>query len=143
MRLHTLLLSLSLLPATLLAQSDAGQKEAMDLLTGGSTRQWTQIGTVAGTVATCAPGDRYYQFQQKPAQVVVQNCVDGKLKPSTLPLTTWTANGKSGVAFGGTRYEVKTLNAGAPVCKGNANCLRLASVPDGSTDASTTIYLTR
>jgi hypothetical protein len=143
MRFHALLLSLSLLPAALFAQTDAGQKAALDQLTGGSSRQWSQIGTVEGPGDICAPGDRFYQFQQKPAQVVVQNCVDGKLKPSTLPLTTWTANGKSGVAFGGTRYEVKTLNAGAPVCKGNANCLRLASVPDGTTDATTTIYLTR
>ncbi len=143
MRFHTLLLSLSLLPASLFAQSDAGQKAAMEQLTGGSSRQWSMIGTVATTMATCTPADRYYTFQQKPAQVVVQECVDGKLKPRTLPLTTWTANGKSGIAFGGTRYEVKALNAGAPVCKGNANCLRLASVPDGTTDATTTIYLTR
>lgn len=38
--------------------------------------------------------------------------------------------GKSGVAFG-VKYEVKSLPVNAPACKGNANCVRLATVPDG------------
>jgi len=140
---YPLLLSLSLLPAGLFAQADAAQKTVLDQLTGGTTRQWSIVGTKAAPDAACGTTDRYYTFQRSPAQVVVQECSGGKFASRTLPLTSWTTNGKSGIAFGGSSYEVKELHAGAPVCKGNANCIRLASVPDGKTDATTTIYLTR
>ena len=53
------------------------------------------------------------------------------------------ANGKSGIAFGGAKYEVKSLPAGAPACKGSATCVRLTTVPDGKTDATRSIYLTQ
>jgi len=136
-------LVLSLLPAGVRAQADAAQKTIMDQLTGGNTRQWSIVGTKAAPGAPCATADRYYTFHRAPAQVVVQECQGGKFTARTLPLTSWTANGRTGIAFGGTSYELKELHAGAPVCKGNANCIRLASVPDGKTDATTTIYLTR
>jgi hypothetical protein len=67
----------------------------------------------------------------------------GSSKSRTEAITTWSANGKSGIAFGGARYEVKALPASAPACKGNATCVRLATVPDGKSDATRTLYLTR
>lgn len=143
MRIQPILLAFSLFPMALVAQTDAGQQAAFELLSGGNYQQWSQIGTSATTMASCASGDRLYVFKMKPAQVVVQECVNGTFKPRTLPLTGWTKDGRSGVAFDGISYEVKQLRGGAPVCKGNANCIRLASMPDGKTDATTTIYLTR
>ncbi|MBK7268247.1 MAG: hypothetical protein IPI07_01595 [Flavobacteriales bacterium] len=111
-------------------------------LAGTTTRQWSVIGATSATGAACAAGEAQYTFQFKPAQVEVKQCTGGAWKSRTEAVTSWAANGKSGIAFGGTSYEVKSLPPNAPVCKGNANCVRLASVPDGKTDATTTIYLT-
>jgi len=74
--------------------------------------------------------------------VVVKQCVSGTWKSSTEVLDTWSASGKNGIAFGGSKYEVKTLPASAPACKGNVTCVRLVTMPDGKTDATRTIYLT-
>lgn len=133
--LRTTLLLLSFTTATALC----AQKDALSTLTASGSQQWSVIGNSAGT--ECSSGDARYTFQAK--QVVVATCTGGEWKSSTQALTTWTTNGKSGVAFGGNKYEVKTLPATAPACKGNANCVRLATVPDGKTDATRTIYLTR
>lgn len=115
------------------------QQDALGTLTAGNG-QWTVIGGAAAG-APCKAGDAGYTFQAK--EVVVKQCVGGAWKSSSAPLSTWAANGKSGIAFGGARYEVKTLPPTAPACKGNADCVRLATVPDGKTDATRTIYLTR
>ncbi len=102
--------------------------------------QWTVIGSGAADGA-CKPGDASYVFKAEPAQVVVKECAGGAWKARTEAVTTWSAGGKSGIAFGGARYEVKSLPASAPACKGNSPCMRLATVPDGKTDATRTIYL--
>lgn len=114
------------------------QKDALSTLTASGSQQWSVIGN--STSADCRSGDARYTFQAK--QVVVATCTGGEWKSSTQALTTWSANGRSGIAFGGAKYEVKALPATAPACKGNANCVRLATVPDGKTDATRTIYLT-
>ncbi len=117
----------------------SAQQEALGTLTGGGG-QWSVIGSSpAGT--TCKAGDASYTFQAK--EVVVKQCVGGAWKRSTEAVSNWTANGKSGIAFGGAKYEVKSLPAGAPACKGSANCVRLTTVPDGKTDATRSIYLTQ
>jgi hypothetical protein len=119
----------------------AQSTDAVSTLTGGSSQQWTVIGNA--TTPKCNPGDATYTFQAKPAQVVVGNCVNGAWKNTTETLDTWSAGGgKNGIAFGGARYEVKSLPPSAPACKGNANCVRLTTVPDGKTDATRSIYLT-
>ncbi len=110
-------------------------------LAGAKSQQWTIIGSGAAD-GPCKAGDEVYTFQAAPAQVVVKECDGGAWKSRTEPVTTWSAGGKSGIAFGGARYEVKSLPAAAPACKGNANCMRLATVPDGKTDATRSIYLT-
>ena len=119
----------------------SAQNDALSQLVGTGQLSWIRIGTQAST-GPCKTGDGSSTFQAKPAQVVVQECSGGTMKPYTLAITEWSANGKSGIAFGGARYEVKTLPATAPACKGNANCVRLVTVPDGKTDATRTIYLT-
>lgn len=121
---------------TLLAQTAAPLAE----LTGEGSKQWMEIGTVA-TAGPCKAGDAAYAFQAEPAQVVVQECAGGKWKSRTEAITTWSVGGKSGIAFGGAKYEVKTLPSSAPACKGNAHCVRLTTVPDGKTDATRTVYL--
>ena len=118
----------------------SAQQEAVTTLTGGSSQQWSVIGTAPAAPPKCGPGDATYTFKE--AQVVLGTCVGGAWKNTTEPLSTWAANGKSGVAFGGAKYEVKSLPPGAPACKGNANCVRLTTVPDGKTDATRTLYLT-
>lgn len=117
------------------------QNETLSQLAGATQQQWSVIGMQA-TTGPCKAGDAVYVFQAKPAQVVVQECNGGGLKSHTEAITEWSANGKKGIAFGGSKYEVKTLPATAPACKGNANCVRLVTVPDGKTDATRTIYLT-
>lgn len=131
---RTTLLLLTLTAVTTLS----AQNEALSTLTGAGTQQWSVVGNAAAP--KCNPGDATYTFSAK--QVVIGQCTGGAWKSSTEALTTWAANGKSGIAFGGARYEVKTLPATAPACKGNANCVRLVTVPDGKTDATRTIYLT-
>lgn len=121
----------------LLAQTEVPLAE----LTGEGSQQWMVIGTVA-TAGPCKTGDASYAFQAEPAQVVVQECAGGKWKSRTEAITTWSTSGKSGIAFGGAKYEVKTLPSSAPACKGNAHCVRLTTVPDGKTDATRTVYLT-
>ena len=116
----------------------SAQTDALGTLTDGTSQQWVVIGNA--TTPKCSPGDATYTFKAK--EVEVANCAGGAWKRSTEALTTWSANGKSGVAFGGAKYEVKSLPPNAPACKGNANCLRLTTVPDGKTDATRTIYLT-
>ncbi len=111
-------------------------------LAGTTTRQWRVIGARSAAISECVPGEVWYTFQLKPAQVVVKQCEAGAMMARTEAITTWSANGKSGIAFGGARYEVKALPATAPACQGNANCVRLATVPDGKTDATRSIYLT-
>ena len=111
-------------------------------LAGASTRKWSVIGARSAAISECVPGEAWYIFQLKPAQVVVKQCEAGAMKARTEAITTWSANGKSGIAFGGARYEVKALPATAPACQGNAKCVRLAPVPDGKTDAARAIYLT-
>lgn len=118
----------------------AQAKDPLTELTGATMQQWSIIGGGSADAA-CKPGDGVYIFQAKPAQVVVKECMGGAWKSHSEAITTWSANGKSGIAFGGSQYEVKTLPAGAPACKGNANCVRLVTVPDGRTDATRTIYL--
>ncbi len=115
-------------------------QDAVTTLTGGGSQQWSVIGN--SVAPKCAPGDATYTFQAKPAQVTVKECAGGAWKSHTEMITTWTAGAKSGIAFGGSKYEVKTLPATAPACKGNPNCTRLVTVPDGKTDATRTIYLT-
>lgn len=132
------ILSLCTFTTDLHAQS----KDPLAELAGTNTRQWSVIGTSA-TEGACKAGDATYTFQLKPAQVVVATCAGGEWKKSTEAVTKWAASGKSGIAFGGAKYEVKTLPASAPACKGNTNCMRLVTVPDGKTDATRTIYLTR
>ncbi len=117
----------------------AQAKEPLSELTGAGSQQWATIGSV--TAAGCKAGDGVYTFQAEPAQVVVKECVGGAWKSRTEAVSNWSANGKSGIAFGGARYEVKSLPASAPDCKGNDHCVRLATVPDGKTDASRSIYL--
>ena len=114
------------------------QQDALATLTGGSGK-WSLVGSAPAS-GTCNTGDAAYTFSAK--QVVVKQCKGGEWKSSTEVLDTWSASGKSGIAFGGARYEVKSLPATAPACKGNA-CVRLTTVPDGKTDATRTIYLTQ
>lgn len=114
------------------------QQDGIATLTGGGSQQWMVIGNA--TAPKCSPGDATYTFSAK--EVVVQNCAGGAWKSSKEVLEPWSASGKSGIAFGGARYEVKGLPATAAACKGNANCVRLTTVPDGKTDATRTIYLT-
>lgn len=137
-RTLVLLLVLSPLATDLHAQA----KDPLAELAGTTTRQWSVIGTKSAADGACAAGEGYYTFQLKPAQVVVKECVGGAWKSHTEAITNWTAGGKSGIAFGGAKYEVKSLPATAPACKGNANCVRLVTVPDGKTDATRTLYLT-
>ena len=118
----------------------AQEKAPLAQLTGAGSQQWAIIG--GATDGPCKAGDAVYTFQAAPAQVVVKECEGGAWKSRTEAVTSWSANGKSGIAFGGARYEVKSLPAAAPACKGNANCMRLATVPDGKTDATRSIYLT-
>jgi hypothetical protein len=139
--LRTILLFVALSPCATALHAQG--KDPLAELAGTATRQWSVIGTKSGAEAPCAAGEGYYTFQLKPAQVTIKQCAGGAWKARTEAVTNWSANGKSGIAFGGKQYEVKGLPATAPVCKGNANCLRLASVPDGKTDATSTIYLTR
>ena len=120
----------------------AQSPDALGTLAGTSTRAWKVIGTTSAPAAACKAGEGLYTFQAKPAQVVVQECAGGVWKAHTEAITPWNAGGKSGIAFGGVRYEVKSLPAAAPACKGNANCVRLVALPDGKTDATRTIYLT-
>lgn len=117
----------------------SAQQDALGTLVGGSG-QWSVIGN-APVGGACNSGDAAYTFKAK--EVVVKQCEGGTWKSSSSVLTTWAASGKSGIAFGGARYEVKSLPASAPACKGNANCVRLTTVPDGMTDATRTLYLTR
>jgi len=112
-------------------------QDALGTLTGGGSQQWQVIGNA--TAPKCSPGDATYTFSAK--QVVVQQCAGGTWKSSNEVLETWSAGGKSGIAFGGAKYEVKSLPANAPACKGNAHCVRLTTVPDGKTDATRSIYL--
>ncbi len=121
----------------------SAQSDALSTLTGGGSRQWTVIGSSPEAGGACQAGDARYTFLAKPAQVVVARCVSGAWKSSTETLDTWSTGSKSGIAFGGARYEVKSLPASAPACKGNAECVRLVTVPDGKSDATRTIYLTR
>jgi hypothetical protein len=130
---------LSLLLAASVAAICANAQDPLAQLTGTKGQQWTVIGS-STTGDACKAGDATYTFSAK--QVVVVQCTGGAWKSSTEAITTWSAGGKSGVAFGGSRYEVKTLPATAPACKGNANCVRLSTMPDGKTDATRTIYLT-
>ncbi len=132
LRTTFLLFSLTIVTA-LCAQSS----DALGTLTGGGGK-WSVVGNAA--TPKCSPGDATYTFSAK--QVVVATCAGGAWKSSTQAVTTWTANGKSGIAFGGSKYEVKTLPASAPACKGNTTCVRLVTMPDGKTDATRTIYLT-
>ena len=141
-RTIALAITLCSLSFNLLAQGTTG-KDPLSELSGTTSLKWSAIGTRSAMAAACAAGEAYYTFQRSPAQVVVQQCAGGNWTTRTLPVTDWAANGKSGITFGGASYELKSLAAAAPVCKGNANCLRLASRPDGKTDATTTIYLTR
>lgn len=136
---------LLLLPALVSVALGASSQTpgGLDQLAGSTGQKWSVVGTSSAADAACTAGEGYYTFQMKPAQVVTATCVGGKWQSRTEAITAWAANGKSGIAFGGAQYEVKALSASAPVCKGNANCLRLASVPDGKTDATRTIYLTR
>lgn len=131
----SLLLSAFVLSFTTQAQ------DALTQLAGATGQQWMVIGTVP-SAGPCKSGDAGYHFDAKAAQVVVKECSGGTWKSHTEAVTNWSAGGKSGIAFGGAKYEVKTLPATAPACKGNANCVRLATVPDGKTDATRTIYLT-
>lgn len=128
-----------LLLATMTALCTQAQ-DALATLTGGGSQQWRVIGNAASP--TCNPGDATYTFKSAPKEVLMATCVSGAWKNSTQALTTWSANGKSGVAFGGAKYEVKALPSSAPACKGSATCVRLVTVPDGKTDATRTIYLT-
>lgn len=103
---------------------------------------WTVIGS--GTaIGECKAGDAMYQFKAAPAQVVVKECEGHVFKARTEAVSTWSAGGKSGIAFGGARYEVKSLPASAAACKGNSPCMRLTTVPDGKTDATRSIYLAK
>lgn len=138
MHITVLLLALSL-TVGLRAQS----KDPLGELAGTATRQWSVVGTTSAPGAACKAGEGWYTFQLKPAQVEVKQCAGGTWAARTEAVTTWAANGKSGIAFGGRQYEVKALPGSAPVCKGSSNCIRLASLPDGKTDATSTIYLTR
>ncbi|MBL8001851.1 MAG: hypothetical protein JNL05_07815 [Flavobacteriales bacterium] len=139
----TAFLGLGLTSFSLFAQQGPQEKQVLDLLDGGTRQQWSVIGTRSATGGSCTPGEAYYTFQRSPAQVVVQECAGGTWKPRTVACTTWSNGGKAGVTFDGRSYEVKMLHAGAPVCKGSANCLRLTSLPDGKSDVATNIYLTR
>ena len=113
------------------------QQDALATLTGNGSQQWMVIGNA--TTPKCSPGDATYMFSAK--EVVVQECAGGAWKSTKEVLEPWNAGGKSGIAFGGARYEVKSLPASAAACKGNANCVRLTTVPDGKTDATRSIYL--
>src|SRR5512139_2043910 len=90
----------------------AQAQDAMTQLAGTGTQQWSVVGSSA--TDPCKTGDATYTFQAKPAQVVVKQCTGGTWKSSTEAVTNWSANGKSGIAFGGARYEVKSLPATAP-----------------------------
>ena len=116
------------------------QTDPVNTLSGGASQQWSVIGTDPAA-GTCKAGDASYTFSAK--EVVVKQCAGGAWKSSTEALDTWSAGGKNGIAFGGARYEVKSLPATAPACKGSANCVRLTTVPDGKTDATRSLYLTR
>jgi hypothetical protein len=118
----------------------SAQVDAVTTLSGGSSQQWTVIGNSSTATPKCSPGDATYTFSAK--QVVVGKCTGGAWKSNTETLDTWSASGKSGISFGGARYEVKSLPPSAPACKGNTNCVRLVTVPDGKTDATRTTYLT-
>ena len=121
---------------TLFAQA----KDPLAGLTGPASQQWTVIGSGA-VDGPCKAGDGVYTFQAEPAQVVVKECVGGAWKSRTEAITSWSAADKSGIAFGGARYEVKILPSSAAACKGNENCVRLTTVPDGTSDATRSIYL--
>ena len=123
------------------ANLHAQAKDPLAELAGTSMQQWSTIGTKSAPTGACTAGEAYYTFKLKPAQVVVQKCASGAWTSNTDAITNWTAGGKSGIAFGGAKYEVKSLPASAPACKGNANCVRLVTMPDGKTDATRTIYL--
>lgn len=137
--IRSTLLLLSLTTTTALC----AQADAVTTLTGGGTQQWTVIGNAPAAPPKCSAGDATYTFSARPGQVIVATCEGGVWKNNTHALSDWSANGKSGIAFGGAKYEVKTLPPSAPACKGNATCVRLVTVPDGKTDATRTIYLTR
>jgi hypothetical protein len=105
-----LILSLSFFATVLCAQLPDPLAE----LAGSTTRQWRVIGARSAVISECVPGEAWYIFQLKPAQVVVKQCEAGAMKARTEVITTWSANGKSGIAFGGARYEVKAIPATAP-----------------------------
>lgn len=115
------------------------QADALTMLTGANGQQWTVIGSSDQAGGACKEGDATYTFSAK--DVVVKKCTGGTWKSRTEALATWAAGGKNGVAFGGEKYEVKQLPASAPACKGHGHCVRLATMPDGKTDATRTIYL--
>ena len=133
--------NLLLLALTTLGTLSTRAQDALTTLAGSGKQQWTVIGSSSVADASCKAGDASYTFQATPAQVMVKQCVGGAWKSGTEAVTNWSANGKSGIAFGGSKYEVKSLPGTAPACKGNANCVRLVTVPDGKTDATRTIYL--
>ncbi|MBL7951752.1 MAG: hypothetical protein JNM62_08525 [Flavobacteriales bacterium] len=130
-----------LLSVAFAATASAYAQDPLSQLAGGVSQQWTVVGYTP-SAGPCKAGDAIYTFQAKPAQVVVKQCEGGTWKTSTEAITTWSAGGKTGVTFGGAKYEVKTLPSSAPACKGSANCVRLLTMPDGKTDATRTIYLT-
>ena len=113
------------------------QQDALATLTGDGSLQWMVVGNA--TTPKCSPGDAIYTFSAK--EVVIQQCAEGAWKSTKEVLEPLSAGGKNGIAFGGARYEVKSLPASAAACKGNANCVRLTTVPDGKTDATRSIYL--
>ena len=112
------------------------QQDALATLTGVVAQQWKVISTPPNQMQ---PWRATYTFSAK--EVVVKECAEGAWKSTKEVLETWGAGGKSGIAFAGARYEVKSLPAAAAACKGNANCVRLTTVPDGKTDATRSIYL--
>ena len=130
--------SLTFIAFSLAFFAAAQSTEALTVLMGGGSQQWSVIGNAP--VPKCSSGDATYTFQE--SQVVVATCTGGAWKSRTEPLTTWSTGGKSGIAFGGARYEMKTLPSSAPACKGHATCVRLTTVPDGKSDATRSIYLT-
>jgi len=142
-RTTAFLFALLLIPISLSAQQGTSEKDILDLLAGSAKQQWSVVGTRSAPTGACSANEAYYTFQRTPAQVVVQECAGGVWKPRTSAFTTWSANGKAGVTLDGRSFEVKALHAGAPVCKGSANCVRLSSLPDGKSDVATNIYLTR
>lgn len=123
------------------AHTVSAQKDALTLLTGGKSLQWTAGGSPAGKA--CKTGDARYTFKAKPAQVVIAKCFSGVWKNSRLSITKWSANGRSGIAFGGTKYVVSTEPSSSAICKGRGHCVRLVSVSDANAKTTRTIYLTR